>query len=103
EVGVRDRTVTGVQTCALPILARLDSIDGAMNRYRLHGANMTFGADGVRLAKNKRAEIRMRRWILANLSASRAPVSALLACHQLQIGRASWRGSVAGVVEREEL
>ena len=64
-------------------VARLDWIEGSMNRYRLHGANMTFGADGPRLAKNKRDEIRMRRWILANLSASRAPVTALLACHQL--------------------
>ena len=64
-------------------IARLDWIDGATNRYRLHGANMTFGADGARLARNKRDEIRMRRWVLANLSASRAPVSALLACHQL--------------------
>lgn len=63
-------------------VAHLDWIDGPMNRYRLHGANMGFQATGLQLAKNRRAELRMRRWILANLYESRAPLSSLLICHR---------------------
>src|SRR2546427_11585339 len=53
EDGIRDLTVTGVQTCALPI----SQFDLAMKLYHLLG-NMTFAVErmnGVRLALDDRA------------------------------------------------
>jgi Glycosyl transferase family 2 len=77
-------------------VARVDWIDGPMNRYRLHGSNMGFRAGGPRFARNRREEIRMRRWILQNLSDSRAPLSRLLACHQVLELQAAQAASAAG-------
>src|SRR5207245_4332452 len=42
EDGIRDATVTGVQTCALPICVRLQTRDG-----RTFAARMVVAADGV--------------------------------------------------------
>jgi Glycosyl transferase family 2 len=77
-------------------VARLDWVDGPMNRYRLHGSNMGFRAGGARFAKNRREEIRMRRWILANLSDSRASLGRLLACHQVMELQAAQAATAAG-------
>jgi glycosyltransferase involved in cell wall biosynthesis len=61
-------------------VARIEHLDTVVNLYRQHGANMSLGTSGGRLAKVRRDEVRFRRWILANLADSRAGVPDLAAC-----------------------
>src|SRR5207248_6769881 len=44
EDGIRDRTVTGVQTCALPIYRHYGRSDCARPRYRSSTRSITLGA-----------------------------------------------------------
>src|SRR5207248_5642982 len=54
--GIRDRTVTGVQTCALPILARTRSCSTAATSTAASGTNSTgTSSPGLRRMKSFRS------------------------------------------------
>src|SRR5207248_4842913 len=93
--GIRDRTVTGVQTCALPICAaalRIFEVDQPASqqakRDALASASLQIPANTVFVPVNFQSESLSDRLEAAGFAAS-AP-----AFVSWQIGRASCRGSV---------
>jgi hypothetical protein len=50
----------------------------ATYRYRTHGANLSLGATGERLAQSQRADIRFRRWMLATVEREEASPAQLV-------------------------
>jgi hypothetical protein len=50
----------------------------ATYRYRTHGANLSLGATGERLAQSQRADIRFRRWMLATVTPQEATPAQLV-------------------------
>src|SRR5437773_5113739 len=95
EDGIRDRDVTGVQTCALPISSRPRSFPNASFR-QLFCWKLALGKD---LGREGGASLRMvgTAEILSQCEfpAEKLPaVAACIAHHHWQIGRASWRERV---------
>src|SRR5256886_56505 len=97
EDGIRDLTVTGVQTCALPILeltARLESVLEVIYLIFNEGYSATAGEDWVRPALCEDA-LRLGR-ILAELAQDVAEVHGLLALMEIQASRLRARASPRG-------
>src|SRR5438094_6719935 len=61
EDGIRDRTVTGVQTCALPILARVRSAVGAASVSRTDRASYASHAAAAPSASRSHCDRASRR------------------------------------------
>src|SRR2546430_16730514 len=97
EDGIRDLTVTGVQTCALPILeltARLESVLEVIYLIFNEGYSATAGEDWVRPALCEDA-LRLGR-ILAELAQDVAEVHGLVALMEIQASRLRARVSPRG-------
>src|SRR5207248_7138492 len=94
EDGIRDRTVTGVQTCALPIsLAAL----GAPTEYpaALRTAGRLAVGPALFVALRREPSVRIAR--LGRLFAITGAVAAGLGIAEVQIGRAAGRERGGGV------
>src|SRR5207245_8076221 len=103
EDGIRDATVTGVQTCALPISPIIDRsvvVSTIPNRDLIPTTSIGAGSRVSPGAKSCRRAKASVRWIISwNL-----PLGSTRSLRRGEIGRASWReregvrGGEAGVV-----
>src|SRR3712207_7703571 len=82
EDGIRDIGVTGVQTCALPISARLDDLQSAITELSAVAASAAVHEGWARPTPVERDGERM--WVIERPPGAR----------QLEIGRASCRERV---------
>jgi hypothetical protein len=53
-------------------------VDHPTYRYRTHGANLSHGATGERLAQSQRADIRFRRWMLGTVTPDEATATQVI-------------------------
>src|SRR5207249_6871125 len=92
EDGIRDRNVTGVQTCALPIFDPILGIDAAVNRATLDGKN----PDGWFPEQRITVAEAVRAYTLENAYAAfmEAKTGSITPGKYAEIGRASCRERV---------
>ncbi|HEX2084849.1 MAG TPA: glycosyltransferase, partial [Solirubrobacteraceae bacterium] len=67
--------------------AEIDHVDGSVNRYRMHGANMGLGGTGTKFFSDMRNNVRIQRWMLRHLDTSAEPVGDLCAAAGIMVGR----------------
>src|SRR3989475_6054253 len=70
EDGIRDLTVTGVQTCALPICSEVQ-LDEATRTLQLHHRDTRFDASSHRLPEEMRSSIMLVPPLLARFGVAR--------------------------------
>jgi hypothetical protein len=63
---------------AIGSVAEVEYLDEPTYRYRRHGANLSLGASGAKLAAAVRHEVRFRRWMLATVRPDQASVDELV-------------------------
>lgn len=70
---------------AIAEVADLDYLDVPLYQYRQHTGNLAHGADGARLLRAQREELRFRRWLLGAVDpADATTVDLVLAVHRHQ-------------------
>ena len=67
--------------------AEIDHVDGSVNQYRMHGANMGLGGTGAKFFSDMRNNVRIQRWMLRNLDTAREPVAELCAATGIMLAR----------------
>jgi hypothetical protein len=67
--------------------AEIDHVDGSVNQYRRHDANMGLGGTGAKFFSDMRNNVRIQRWMLGNLDTSREPVAELFEATAVMLTR----------------
>jgi hypothetical protein len=69
--------------------AEIDHVDGSVNSYRMHGANMGLGGGERKFFSDMRNNVRIQRWMLGNLDTGCEPAEELAAAAEQMVNRAA--------------
>ena len=67
--------------------AEIRHVDGSVNQYRMHGANMGLGGSGKKFFADMRHNVRIQRWMLGHLDTSGEPVDGLWTAASAMVSR----------------
>ncbi len=70
-------------------VAEIDHVDGVVNHYRSHGANMGLGGTGAKFFVDMRHNVRIIRWMLRQLDLASVSASDLVTAAQIMLGNAT--------------